>query len=422
MNRFLRLTLLSLSCIALVSCGGTSSTSGTGGTSGTSENGNTSSNPTLTNAFLSPAKLSYTNMRPTYNYYMTTFAFENLETFSDNTYCLSLSSSTFSAVILPEEGNDATGNERNNSLVKYYGSFTSTVDDLDDDTVYYHLSEPSRIVGSDDTLFFYDTANWTDAMKEKTADVTYEYDAETGAQKATGKKEYATGAEFLAAKKFKAVKFTTAKKTRTLEYVDLFAADREADASAPASVKTKVDTAIHNGFLSPAKLSYSNMRPTYNYYLTTFAFQNLELIGEKEYCFTVSSSTFSAVILPEEGNDATGNERNNSLVKYYGSFTSTVDDLDEDTVYYNLSEPTRIVGSDDTLFFYDTANWTDAMKEKTADVTYEYDAETGTQKATGKKEYATGAEFLAAKKFAAIKVTSAQKTHSLEFAPLVFNK
>ena len=422
MNKFLRLTLVSLSSIALVGCGGTTS----GNTSAEGTSTQTSAEvvdaPTLTGSYLSPAQLSYSNMRPTYNYYLTTFAFQNLETYSDNTYCLTLSSSTFSAVILPEEGNDATGNERNNSLVKYYGAFTSTVDDLDDDTVYYHLSEPSRIVGSDDTLFFYDTANWTDDMKEKTADVTYEYDAETGSQKATGKKEYATGAEYLAAKKFSAVKFTTAKKTSTLEYINLFAADREVDSKAPATVTTKIDTAVSNGFLSPAQLGYSNTRPTYNYYLTTFAFQNLELLSDTEYCFTVSSSTFSAVILPEEGNDATGNERNNSLVKYYGTYTKTVDDLDDDTVYYNLSEPTRIVGSDDTRFFYDTDNWTDDMKEKTADVTYKYDAETGSQKATGRKQYATGAEFLAAKKFAAIKVTSAQKTHTLEYATLVFTK
>jgi ABC-type Fe3+-hydroxamate transport system substrate-binding protein len=197
MNKFLRLTLISLSSIALVGCGGTTSGNTSAEGASTQTSAEVVDTPTLTGSYLSPAQLGYSNMRPTYNYYLTTFAFQNLETYSDNTYCLTLSSSTFSAVILPEEGNDATGNERNNSLVKYYGAFTSTVDDLDDDTVYYHLSEPSRIVGSDDTLFFYDTANWTDDMKEKTADVTYKYDAETGSQKATGKKEYATGAEYL---------------------------------------------------------------------------------------------------------------------------------------------------------------------------------------------------------------------------------
>ena len=411
MNKILRLSLISLSSFALVGCGPTATESST-------PEGGVVVAPTLTNSFLSSAHLSYSNMRPTYNYYLTTFAFENLETYSDNTYCLTLSSSTFSAVILPEEGNDATGNERENSLVKYYGAFSESVDDLDEDTIYYHLSEPSRIVGSDDSLFFFDTANWTEEMKEHTADVTYEYNAETGAQTVTGKKEYATGQEYLAAKKFAPVKLTTAKKTSTLEFVDLFNKDRSADSSAPASVTTNIDKNIANGFLSPANLSYSNMRPTYNYYLTTFAFENLELLDDSHYCFTTSSSTFSAVILPDEGNDATGNERENSLVKYYGTYSQKVDDLDEDTVYYQLSEPNRIVGSDDTLSFYDTENWTADMKKKTADVTYEYNTETGARTETGKKEYETGAQFLEAKKFASLRVTSAQKTHSIQFANL----
>ena len=133
MNKFLRLTLVSLSSIALVGCGGTTSGNTSAEGASTQTSAEVVDTPTLTGSYLSPAQLGYSNMRPTYNYYLTTFAFQNLETYSDNTYCLTLSSSTFSAVILPEEGNDATGNERNNSLVKYYGAFTSTVDDLDDD-------------------------------------------------------------------------------------------------------------------------------------------------------------------------------------------------------------------------------------------------------------------------------------------------
>lgn len=213
MNKILRLSLISLSSFALVGCGPTATESST------PEGGVVA--PTLTNSFLSSAHLSYSNMRPTYNYYLTTFAFENLETYSDNTYCLTLSSSTFSAVILPDEGNDATGNERENSLVKYYGTYSQKVDDLDEDTVYYQLSEPNRIVGSDDTRFFYDTENWTADMKKNTADVTYEYNTETGARTETGKKEYETGAQFLAAKKFASLRVTSAQKTHSIQFANL---------------------------------------------------------------------------------------------------------------------------------------------------------------------------------------------------------
>jgi hypothetical protein len=58
------------------------------------------------------------------------------------------------------------------------------------------------------------------------------------------------------------------------------------------------------------------------------------------------------------------------------------------------------------------------MKEHTADVTYEYNTETGARTETGKKEYETGAQFLEAKKFASLRVTFAQKTHSIQFANL----
>ena len=47
-------------------------------------------------------------------------------------------------------------------------------------------------------------------------------------------------------------------------------------------------------YLSPAQLSYSNMRPQYNYYLTTFTQQELTLMDDNTFCLIVSSSCFSA--------------------------------------------------------------------------------------------------------------------------------
>ena len=96
MNKFLRLTLISLSSIALVGCGGTTSGNTSAEGASTQTSAEVVDTPTLTGSYLSPAQLGYSNMRPTYNYYLTTFAFQNLETYSDNTYCLTLSSSTFS--------------------------------------------------------------------------------------------------------------------------------------------------------------------------------------------------------------------------------------------------------------------------------------------------------------------------------------
>lgn len=118
----------------------------------------------LTNAYSTPAQISYSNMRPTYNYYLTSFSFQTLELYADGTYTLSVSYSQFSALVIPEEGNDAVGNERANYIIKYYGTFTSEVDALDSETTNVTLSVPSRVVNVLDQVAFYDTDNWTDEM------------------------------------------------------------------------------------------------------------------------------------------------------------------------------------------------------------------------------------------------------------------
>jgi len=125
----------------------------------------------LTAAYTSPAVMRYSNMRPTYNYYLVSFSFEVLETYSDNTYCLIVSFSQFSGIILPEEGNDFVGNERENYMRKYYGTFTAEADELDEDIMNITLSKPTRFVNAHDATMFYDTANWTELMGQKAAEV-----------------------------------------------------------------------------------------------------------------------------------------------------------------------------------------------------------------------------------------------------------
>lgn len=114
-------------------------------------------------------------------------------------------------------------------------------------------------------------------------------------------------------------------------------------------------------YLSPAQLSYTNMRPQYNYYLTTFTQQEITLMDDGTYCLIISSSTFSALELAESTSDAKGNERTNSITKLYGTYTSQVNDLDDDLLDVTMSAPTRVVTSYDQTYWLDTDNWTDAM-------------------------------------------------------------
>lgn len=174
-------------------------------------------------------------------------------------------------------------------------------------------------------------------------------------------------------------------------------------------------------YLSPAKLSYQNMRPTYNYYLTTFSHQELTLNDDGTYCLIVSESTFSALELAESTSDAKGNERNNAIVKYYGNYTSKVNDLDEDLLDVTISAPTRIVMSNDQTYWLDTAAWTEAMG-KIVVPPAGFDMNTGTPIADENAEPWTAEQYLASKAFADVTIQANQKTASFDYVELNFPK
>ncbi len=169
-------------------------------------------------------------------------------------------------------------------------------------------------------------------------------------------------------------------------------------------------------YLSPAELSYSNMRPQYNYYLTTFTQQEITLLDDNTYVAIVSASTFSALELAESTNDAKGNERTNSIVKYYGTYTSQVNDLDEDLLDVVLSAPTRVVESYDQTYWLDTDNWNDDMGKKVV-------PPTGVDQNTGAPIYDpdaqpwTAAQFLESLSFTGASIQVNQKTASFDYTP-----
>ena len=169
-------------------------------------------------------------------------------------------------------------------------------------------------------------------------------------------------------------------------------------------------------YLSPAELSYSNMRPQYNYYLTTFTQQEITLLDNNTYVAIVSASTFSALELAESTNDAKGNERTNSIVKFYGTYTSQVNDLDEDLLDVVLSAPTRVVESYDQTYWLDTDNWNDDMGKKVM-------PPTGVDQNTGAPIYDpdaqpwTAAQFLESLSFTGASIQVNQKTASFDYTP-----
>lgn len=128
----------------------------------------------ITGVFLSPSELFYQNMRPEYNYYMTAFTQEELILNDDNTYCLIIASSAFSALELAESTNDAKGNERSNTIMMIYGACTSAPNDMDDHLLDVSLDSVTRVVKAYDQTYWLDTDNWTEDMGKRVIPTSYD--------------------------------------------------------------------------------------------------------------------------------------------------------------------------------------------------------------------------------------------------------
>ncbi|MFA6624850.1 MAG: hypothetical protein WCS80_03705 [Bacilli bacterium] len=349
----------------------------------------------LKSAYLSPAVMSYMNMRPAYNYYLTTYSFEYLETFTDDSYILTVSSTTFSGLNLPDEGNNATGNERTNYIAKFYGAMTSKTNELDEDSLDVSLNIPTRLIMSYDSTYFADTANWTESMTENTA---------IKAQDGTATKSFANGGEYLAYNAFSKKEVTVSKATNSFDYFNL----REKDEVNP-SVNASEGDALQGSFISPATLTYMNMRPAYNYYMTIMNQEGLELIDEDDYVLTILSSDFSGVTLPNEGNNATGSDRANYALKFYGKYTSITNELDEDTLDVTVKAPDKVTLAYDAKYFVSSDNFDDKAKSDTA---------IKAQDGTVTKEYNNGAEYLASFAVKETTISVTKTTSSFDYAEI----
>ena len=211
--------ILLLSSAALMSCGGGNATCPTTSASEAKEAAK------VQNIFVAEQKISYSNNRPKYNYYETTFTFEALELYTDSTYKLEVSSCTFSALILPEEGNQATGNAKAESLMSYYGKYTSVVDDLDDTGLNITFETPTRVAGFVhgsiiSTNGVIDTDAWTAQMKKDWADVEYEYH-EDGSKTELSRKEYDSGAAWLEAHPYALTKTFASTSNNMMDWIDI---------------------------------------------------------------------------------------------------------------------------------------------------------------------------------------------------------
>lgn len=369
-QQLLKIILLSSSLLGLMSCNESKPTNGNSANSnvGNSQNTGKKDDPTdvtLTGAYISPAVLQYQNMRPANQIYWTTFSFETIQLYSDNTYCLTLDSSCFSAVVLPDVGNDATGSARESSVTRYYGTCTQKTNELDEDTLDVSLATPTRIVRNFNSNFYVDSENFHPV---------------TGTGAYLNKVTYETKEDFMKALAFKPVDVSVSKKAASFDFFKTEALDEGTSISTSA-----VGYSITGSYMSNASLGYMNVRPTHNYYVTTMNQQVLDLLDSTHYCFSIYSTSYSGLVLPEEGNGVQGNERANYVLSFYGTYTKKANDLDESMSDISLSAPSRVTLNYDGAYYVDSDNWDDAAK------THTQFKDNTTQEV---KQYASGSEYL----------------------------
>lgn len=131
------------------------------------------SNATLSNVYLSTNNLDYSNFLPQFNYFFETTTTQQIETYDDDTYILTVNTSTFSNISLgPDVAAGAeTYNDRGQNVYKVYGE--CTLEETADYTtinlvsvtrfVSYGLSSNTDSNGVTTTsVTFHDTANWSE--------------------------------------------------------------------------------------------------------------------------------------------------------------------------------------------------------------------------------------------------------------------
>ena len=402
MKKILTISLLATmgALMTLTSCGGSKESTDSSANGVSSEDTASSIQPVaerkLTGSYLTSAQLSYMNVRPTYNYYTTTFSFEGLETYSDGSYAFTLVSMCYSGLNLPEEGNDASGSERENFVKKFYGMYTSKVNELDDSMLDITLDIPTRVTNAYNCQYFVDTAAWTDAMATAVSTDSYGNVSDT---------KY-TAETYLASQAFNKTTVSVTTSTASFDYFTL----RETGSADPKVTVSTETYGLAGAYLSPSKLAYSNFRPTYNYYTTRFTEDYIETYSDGTYRADIISSMFSGLNLPEEGNDATGSDRANYIQSFYGKYASKTNELDETMIDLTIKSPTTVKLTYDAAYFIDSDNWTEDMSNATAT----------TDRTTGEKtiNYKTGTEYLNAVKFNDQEISVTTTTASFDFVQL----
>lgn len=178
--------------------------------------------------------------------------------------------------------------------------------------------------------------------------------------------------------------------------------------SLAACGETKTEAPALTGSYNSSTYTFMTAYPGYTFKQLTTSVQTLNTYSDNTYMITVVAKSLSGDLAFDPSNDGTSstegvNDRGQSVKIYFGTYTASEEN---GLLTVSLSAPTSYVNSRSasataSAAFFNTAAWTDAMKEATKDDDH--------------AEGMTGAEFLEANTFAAVNVVVDLSTYGFDY-------
>ena len=347
----------------------------------------------VTGSYTTPIKISYSNMRPTYNMYTTTSSYQMLTTYEDGTYCFIVSSSAGSAldIVWSEEDAGAKCNPRATKLTAFYGEYTTAA--ADGATTDITLAKAFRIIvgevnSSGDILYCVDTDNWPDENSRR--------------PNAT-----ADGYRLATAWNTMTVSVNTSSNSFSESTLTVAAAAQRELQTRPATPTTVTPgpafaKTIGSYFtLTDRTMGFEKYSDTS--YRVAFSYQMLLLYEGGSYCLFQSTAVANNLWLAAAGNNLnTGTDAANShpgktgveFTQYYGNYITEDNGFDDSLLNVTIRKALRVVstrtiggslsgtGNNVTTtaesgYYADTLNWTSGMGTSTGKTAETYLAQEG---------------------------------------------
>lgn len=158
----------------------------------------------VTGSYISTQDLGFISAYPQFTFKQATFGAEMLETYDDGTYCLTVTKTAYSGLLLFNDDGTTDVVPRGTTITRYYGTYEG---EEDSGLLMLTLSAPTAVsvLGDSSAAHYMNTAAWTEEMSNISAN------ANTGA----------TAEEYLASMTFEAQDVVVDLSTYTFDYFDV---------------------------------------------------------------------------------------------------------------------------------------------------------------------------------------------------------